>query len=399
MSQTAAPAEVRRFVFAFAGLSLISGITIGMNKILGTLLGLQLAVTPWQLGVISGAETLALALGTLPAGRLLGRGDPRVGYAVVSLLLAAVFVLLPRLGQWQWVALAMFAAGLCISFRIVAMSTVFLLQLPRIGQAKAGWYKGSLTLGIQFAGPLIASYFTAQLGLTLAFGISAALFVLLALLGWLVLPADTGAPRNAARAGLRQVLQLAEVRRVYLFEVLGSMTASAWGVFAILLAVRLLHWSAHNAVWLVALQGISYVAVLFFGGRWLLGAASERWYQTGHALILAGLLLAGLFHSDSAFVLAALAFGFGLGFNNLINFSRLAQAPVDKASVSAHLTLFQMLGSAAGAMGSGWLGSHLGLQAVFLLWTAPWIITWPGWLRVWQRIARTPVVIANKETA
>lgn len=399
MSDSATPLEVRRFVLAFAGLSLISGITIGMNKILGTLLGLQLGVTTWQLGVISGAETLALAVGTLPAGRVLGRGDPRVWYALVSLLLAGVFIALPRLGQWQWVALAMFAAGLCISFRIVAMSTVFLLQLPRIGHARAGWYKGSLTLGIQFAGPLIASYFTAQLGLTIAFGISAALFTLLAVLGWLVLPPETGARKDHAPTSLREVLRIADVRRVYLFEVLGSMTSSAWGVFAILLAVRFLHWPAHTAVWLVALQGISYVVVLFTGGRWLLGPHSERWYRSGHALILASLLLAGLFHADVAFVLAALGFGFGLGINNLVNFARMAQAPVDKSSASAHLTLFQMLGSAAGAMGSGWLGSRLGLQTVFLLWTLPWIVTWPGWQTLWLRFTRNSAVMVNKETA
>ena len=73
-------------------------------------------------------------------------------HAGISLTLSAVFCILPWLPGWQWVALVMFLVGLCISLRVVAMSTVFLVRLPELGQGKAGWYKGTLTLGMQFLG-------------------------------------------------------------------------------------------------------------------------------------------------------------------------------------------------------------------------------------------------------
>lgn len=396
---TATPQSINRFLAGFVALSLLSGITIGMNKILGTLLGLHLGVTPFQLGIIGGAETLALALGTLPAGILIGRGNPRLLYATVSLILTGMFFVLPHIPSWRLVAFGMFAVGLCISFRIVAMSTVFLTRLPEIGQAKAGWYKGTLSLGIQFAGPLIANFFTASLGLSVGFGISAVLFAILAVLGWNVLPDAPPAPKQtgALPARLRDLLRFPVVRTTYLFEVLGSVTASAYGVFAILMAVRILHWPVHLGVLLVAAQGLAYVAVLLGGGRLLNGPNAERWYQAGHLLIVAALLLVGGTAWSPAFIVAAICFGFGLGINGLINFSRLAQAPVDKGRVSSHLTFFQMIGGAFGAMSSGWLAQHIGLQTVFLLWALPWIALWSGWRVLYALLTRSALQPAKGE--
>ncbi|MET0210000.1 MAG: MFS transporter, partial [Burkholderiaceae bacterium] len=164
-----APQELRRFLVGFIGLTMLSGMTIGMNKVLATMFGLHLGVTNFQLALVSSAETAAMALGTLPAGRILARGNPKFLYAAISLTLAALFCILPWLPGWQWVAVLMFLVGLCIALRIVAMSTVFLVRLPELGQGKAGWYKGTLNLGMLFLGPLAGNYLIAQLGLKAGF--------------------------------------------------------------------------------------------------------------------------------------------------------------------------------------------------------------------------------------
>jgi len=263
--------ELRAFLLRFIGLTLLSGVTIGMNKVLATLLGLHLHVSNFQLAAISSAETLAMALGTIPAGYILSRGNPKHLYAGVSLSLALAFCVLPWLPGWQWVALLMFLVGLCISLRIVAMSTVFLVRLPELGQGKAGWYKGTLILGMQFLGPLCGNYLIAQLGLKAGFLISALMFAMLAVLGWHVLPNNTWPDNTAPRklgghaaipgaASLRELLRLPVVRSTYLFEILASFTASSVGVFSILLAIRVLHWPAQHSVWLMAVQGLSCVA-------------------------------------------------------------------------------------------------------------------------------------------
>ena len=349
--------ELRAFLLRFIGLTLLSGVTIGMNKVLATLLGLHLHVSNFQLATISSAETLAMALGTIPAGYILSRGNPKHLYAAVSLSLALAFCVLPWLPGWQWVALLMFLVGLCISLRIVAMSTVFLVRLPELGQGKAGWYKGTLILGMQFLGPLCGNYLIAQLGLKAGFLISALMFAILAVLGWQVLP-DNTAPRKQAGQGappgaasLRELLRLPIVRSTYLFEILASFTASSVGVFSILLAIRVLHWPAHHSVWLMAVQGLSCVLVLLFLGRFVLASRHrEQLYGGAHLAIMAALLILGLWPSSIAYLAASVLLGLGLGVNNLVNTDNIARAPVDKARVSAHLTLFGMVGGAVGSL-------------------------------------------------
>lgn len=372
--------ELQRFLLGFVGLTLLSGLTIGMNKVLGTLLGIHLHVSNFELALISTAETFAMALGTLPAGYILSRGNPKHLYAGVSLGLSVIFCILPWLPGWQWVALTMFLVGLCISLRVVAMSTIFLIRLPQLGQGKSGWYKGTLTFGIQFLGPVTGNYLIAHLGLHAGFFVSAALFGLLAIVGWHVLPSQTVHKKagSAAEATTwRELLRLPAVRVTYLFEILGSFTASSVGVFSILLALRVLHWPQAHAVWLMAIQGLSYVLILIVLGKAVLSSPyREQIYGLAHALLIVSLLLLGLFPYSATYILASLTLGLGLGINNLVNTDRIAHAPVDKAKVSSHLTLFGMLGGSIGALLAGRLADWIGLQKVFLAWLFPWLIIW-----------------------
>ncbi|MFZ6646923.1 MFS transporter [Undibacterium sp. TJN25] len=400
MSQLRTPAEVRNFLIGFISLTLLSGLTIGMNKVLGTLLGIHLEVNNLQLAFISSAETLAMAVGTLPAGFILSRGNPKYLYAAVSLTLSAVFCILPWLPGWHWVALLMFLVGLCIALRIVAMSTVFLVRLPEIGQGKAGWYKGTLTLGMQFLGPLTGNYLIAQLGLKAGFLISAAMFALLAVLGWQVLPAVAGNGKRAGNAqsasSLRELVRLPAVRTTYLFEVLASFTASSVGVFSILLAIRVLHWPRQHSVWLMAVQGLSFVAVLLVLGNAVLKSPHrDRYYGAAHLAIMAALLLLGLLPYTVSYLFASVLLGLGLGVNNLVNTDRIARAPVDKAKVSSHLTLFGMAGGAGGALAAGRLADLIGLQHVFLVWLLPWLVAWLAYhLRKTEPVSAPPAPAA-----
>lgn len=301
-----------------------------------------------------------------------------------------MFCILPWLPRWEWVAFVMFLVGLCISLRIVAMSTVFLVRLPEIGQGKAGWYKGTLTLGIQFLGPLTGNYLIAHLGLKAGFFVSALMFAILAVLGWQVLPSTTGNKKPASgtvHAGTwRELLQLPAVRTTYLFEILGSFTVSSVGVFSILLAIRVLHWPQAHSVWLMAVQGLSFVIVLlFFGNGVLKSRHRDRYYGAGHAAIMLALLLLSLLPYSITYLLASVLLGLGMGINNLVNTDRIAHAPVDKAKVSAHLTLFGMAAGTIGALAAGRLADTIGLRQVFLIWLFPWLLAWLSFHgRRWQ---------------
>ncbi|THD03078.1 hypothetical protein B1810_10815 [Panacagrimonas perspica] len=388
----------RRFLSGFIPLALLSGIAVGMTKVLGTLMGIHLGVSHWQLGVIGGAETIAMAAGMLPAGWLLSRGNPRKLYAAVSLFLTGLMLVLPHLRSWQFVAFAMFALGLCMSVRIVAMSTAFMLQLPTIGQSRAGWYKGTLTLGVQFCGPLLGNELVARLGLSWGFAASGALFIVLALIGWGVLPPQgrrDGPAASPLPGSLRELLRIPDVRRSCAFEVLGNMTAISYSTFAILLAVEVLGWELRYGVWLLVSQGLATVAVLLGGGRLLLDPARIDFHQRcGHVLILAGLLLLGTMHWAPAFIAASVFLGLGLGVNGLVNYSRIAQAPVNKARASAQLALSGTMGSAIAAVTAGAIGHVFGLQNIYLVWLLPWLLLMLDWRRLGRWVVARQVPAA-----
>src|SRR5690606_19396187 len=254
----------QRFFVSFILLSLLSGLTIGMNKILITLLGLSLDAESWQLGLISGAESLAMAAVTLPAGLLIGRYSPRLGYLAASLLLTLLYLTLAQVQHWLQLAFLMILCGICIAFRIVAMSSSFLQRLPEIGTHRAGWYKGTLSLGTMALGPLAGHSLSHAFSLDGALGTSAGLFAAMALLGWFTLPASRrrGAPDPSRSPWLAALWSNRSVREACLFEGLGGSLFAFYSTFMLVIAIKELHWSQSEGVALLITSGAAYVSVL-----------------------------------------------------------------------------------------------------------------------------------------
>lgn len=201
----------------------------------------------------------------------------------------------------------------------------------------------------------------------------------MAVLGWQVLPSSGAGRRDSVKPAesWRNLLKIPAVRVTYAFEILSSFTGSSVAVFSLLLAMRELGWSRDHAVWLMAMQGLSFVVVLLFlGGVLLRSRWREQVYAGAHLGIMLALLLFGLAPTTWAYLLAALLLGVGLGVNNLVNTDRIARAEVDKARVSSHLTLFSMAGGSVGALAAGRLADSIGLRNVFLIWLFPWAVAW-----------------------
>jgi predicted MFS family arabinose efflux permease len=369
---------MRGFLARFVALSIVSGTTIGINKILLTLFGLSLEATNWQLGLIGSAETLGLALGTLPAGLLVSRRSPRALYAVASTTLAGCFLLLPFVRAWIALLPLMLFVGFCISFRIVSMNASFLGQLPALGTGWAGWYKGTLSLGVMALGPWCGNQLTRAHGLRPTFWLSSALFAGMAAFGLLALPPQAGGPRRASplsrpREWLGPVWADRPVRRACLLEGLSGCCTSFFGTFMLVILVRDHGWARDRAVSLLVVYGSVYVAVLL-GAGWLLartdGARLDRFVYGGIAAALVGLGLAG--GAASLFAWTAV-FSLGLGFNNLINVTTISASRCDRGHVSGLSTLTQMLGGCLGTFLGGLLSALAGLQPLFLLFALPWL--------------------------
>ena len=58
--------EDKRFLASFLVLSMVSGMTVGLGKIVATLYAISLNATTFQIGLISAMESVGMVLVTVP---------------------------------------------------------------------------------------------------------------------------------------------------------------------------------------------------------------------------------------------------------------------------------------------------------------------------------------------
>ena len=213
------PSRPPAFLAGFMLLAAFSGATIGMAKIVTTLYALHIGASPMQLGVISAMESLGMVLLTLPAGFVIARYGARRVYFLASLGPLLLNLAIPLAGSWLWLAAARLLIGLCIPFRIVAMNSAFLRQLRHIGNDKAGWYRGALTLGMGLLGPLLGNWLSGG-SFTLGFVVIGLCFGLMALYAAIAL---------VWRIKLCEILAMACAPSGAAFTLVTLATGSIWG--------------------------------------------------------------------------------------------------------------------------------------------------------------------------
>lgn len=359
-----------RFLANFILLSLASGLTIGLGKIVTTLYALSLGATPFQIGVVSAMESVGMILVTVPAGFIIARYGARGVYFLSSLGPLLVNLALPFSTSWIALAAGRGLIGLCIPFRIVSMNGAFLERLQTLGQAKAGWYRGTLTGGMAIVGPAAAALLTQRLSVTTNFLLVAALFGLMALFSLSFLPQRQLATGDqpGILAELKQILGHRDIAESCLIEFLGAATGALFSTFIIVLALALPPLDAQDGIHLMLFQGGASVAMLFFGGGIVQRIATRQAYALGLVLALAALGCFGFATGFTLLALGATLLSAGLALVHLVNVRLLAALPGGKSKVAGLYNLASMTGSSFGAIAGGLLTQAVALQSVFLIW-------------------------------
>ena len=384
-----------QFAYAFVSLALISGITIGMNKILVTLLALHLNAASWQIGLLIGAESLSMMLLSLPAGIYISKLGPRRVYAIASIGAMVLYPLIAYASTWYLAAIFLFIAGICIPFRVVSMNTSWLERLPEVGRSRAGWYRGTLMLGIGLLGPLLGNLSSARFGVHGSYWITSGLFAFMSVYGYFVLSHTRSAEvHDRIGLALRDMLRHLHdpvVRQVCLFDGLGSMVRGFFGTFIIVIAVRQFHWETQAGITLMVIEGAAFVSVLLLLGSLATRLGEYKTYALSHVSIVLGLLVLGLSNGMVGLAIGALLQAIGQGFNHLVNVSRLAHTGRNMGHVSGLFTMVGMAGGFLGATLGGVLSSGFLLQHIFLLWIPIWLAVCPEFRLLLARLipART----------
>lgn len=363
------------FLASFMLLAAFSGATIGMAKIVTTLYAIEIGANALQLGIIAAMESLGMVLLTLPAGFVIARFGARRVYFLASLGPMLLNLLIPLFGGWLWLAAIRLLIGLCIPFRIVAMNSAFLRQLRRIGNDKAGWYRGSLTLGMGLLGPLLGNWLSGG-SFTLGFVVIGLCFGLIAVYSLGFWEAEQVEPATVPDTGadggmLAQVLAMlghVEIAESCLIELLSGATAALFGTFVILLAMNSAGLSQSQAVSLVMVQGLASVLGLF-GLGYLVEHFGRRFaYLAGLVAAVLGLLLIGSAHGYALLAAGGVLLSTAAALVHLVNMAQLGEHPVDKSKIAGLFNLAGMLGSFSGALLGGAISQLVGLNNLFFVW-------------------------------
>lgn len=350
-------------------LSGFAGVTIGMLKVLSTLYAIRLGATSWQMGIISSADGFGMMLMTLPAGLMVARFGARRVYLTASIGAALVYLIAPTITSLMLLPCAFIFGGMCIPFRIVAISGAFMDQLKIFGHAKAGWYRGSQVVGMIVAGPLLGTIVLERAGIFAGYWTVAAMFAFMAFAGLVALPArKPNAEIPSLRANIRDLTGLLRNDTVFgvcSIELSSSWVQSLFTAFIILIAVKSMHLSEPAAVSVRFFEGAISVLTLFFGSSLVREVAAVQLYRSSLALIVGGLILTGAASGYWGLAAATVSLGVGLGITNIVNVRQLSVLDFNKSKLSSLQLMSSMTGGCVGGLLGGLASSCVGLQGVF----------------------------------
>ena len=151
----------RRFLAGFVTLAVISGITLGIAKVTTTLYALSLQATPLELALLGAAQSVGILAVSLPVGLMVDRYGARRLFVIGSLLVTVLYALIPAWGRLGFLLACTTAVSFAMPLRFISLSAVFMGELARIGEARAGWFRGAHMSGMFLIGPALADIRTA----------------------------------------------------------------------------------------------------------------------------------------------------------------------------------------------------------------------------------------------
>ena len=372
-----------RFLIAFALLSSFMGISVGLARVATSLYALALHSSDTLLGLIAGAQTVGILCMSLPIGVLVDHFGPSRLFLAGTLLAGLTYALIPVLPTPEFLLVCSLLISFFMPLRFVSLNTVFMEQLSKIGEGKAGWFRGTHMIGFFLLGPLLAPIAIAEVDFSGTYWLVAAAFGLTLLAAPLVFSHYTEHQGHGRRFSWGDVIgQLGVVRsdlalrEVCLIEFFAQAVNGFYAFFIIVIAVQSFHLGADDAARLAAAQGLSLIFALFF-----LGALARRFgqrtaYLGSFAWIAAALALLGLTPATQGLWAGGLALGLGVGMLEIVNLTRFARisAVLGRGKIAGINALVGPGGSLFGSLLGGIAGPILGLQAVFLLFLPPLLV-------------------------
>jgi MFS family permease len=361
-------------ITSFLVLNIISGTVGGAMQIIVPLYAMSLHASTAQIGAIRGISGLGMLLLVIPAGFLVDHYGSKKLFMIGSLSGFASTLGLSLVK----VPLAMIAlmgiSGLFGSLKMTALNASFFRNLKNMGLEKAGWFKGSMSIGLTFLGPAFGAFLVSVAGFKPIFYLLSALTLIPATL---VLffhsePAKQG-PINELKGifttQLKEFKTLLVKRDVYLpllTETLSTACFATYSTFIVVITIQLLHMKASAASVLMTAEGGVFILTVFAAGPLINKLSQFQLYLLSVTVTSLGLAMVSISSTFTLLAVSAVVLGLGLGLINLVTSSRIGRMEGEKGKIVALFAASVGAGISLGPMIGGVVGQFLGTQNIFL---------------------------------
>lgn len=353
----------------------VTGYTVGgAMYFLVPLYALHLQATTLDIGVIRGISGLGTLLLVIPAGFLVDHFGTKRLYLAGSLAGTLVILLLAFTKTPLALAVLVGVGGLFNSLKSTALNASFFRDLQTMGVEKSGWFKGSMSIGLTFTGPLLGGLLVKRLGFGAIFQILAWLtFIPMGLVFFFhkepVQPGSISELVESIGSQLQEFRRLLCQRSFYLplmTEVLSTACFTTFGAFIVVIAVQSLHVQPAVASSFLTVEGGVFILTVFLAGPVVLRCSFLRLSLASFAVTsigLVGLSLAGGFHSAT---ICTVVLGLGLGLINVMVSSRIALMQGEKGKIVGLTNAAVAAGIFGGPILGGLVGQLLGNHFIFV---------------------------------
>lgn len=363
--------EGNELIARFMAMNIGSGIAVGMVNFILPLYALSLHATTAEIGLIKGMMGVGDILIVLPAGFLVDYFGTRKMYTVACLFGAFMILVMSLAGSPAMLLGIMIFYGISRSLRTTSLNASFFRNMNAIGIRKGGWFKGAMTAGAQFIGPLIGGIAILYLAYS-GYFILASAFLLVPLV---VLYLTTNGKKNlntfskpCFRESLRYYRDLLKNKLLVsatLTECMNSACFMTFSTFVTVLVVLNLGLSPGIAAILIALRGAAQILVVVFCGR-LLYENHNNLYIFSYIMIVLSLVIFGTNSDVRILAAAAILMGSFSGLMTLLTFTNVGSIEGERGKIAGIFAIGTSIGAIFGPVYGGLIGGIFGVRDIFL---------------------------------
>lgn len=367
-------------ILGFMLINICSGIAVGMINLIIPIYALSLNATSTEIGLIKGISGIGDLLVVLPAGLLVDYFGSKRMYSASAVFGGLTIMFLSLAGTPELLLLMMVFYGMARTFRTTSLSAAFFKNMNTIGARKGGWYKGSMTAGASFIGPIIGGIAATGMGFRSYF-VFTSVFLLAPLI---VILARTNHRDNSYiklknpsfTDASNHYKNLAKNRRLVSATIIESLNTAffiTFTTFITVMVIRDLGLSPGVAAMLISLKGGATIFVVFSCGQ-LLRRNNNYLYLMSFAAAILALLVLGISKDTSLLAIASIVIGLGSGMITLITFTQVGNIEGEKGKIAGIFSFGHGTGAIVGPTLGGIIGDIFGVQAIFLAFMLPFSI-------------------------